>query len=144
MIKGNDLSREEKILINVISGHTPHCTQDIEQCFINFNKSFDDTLRHLEYATMFGLSITEPIPLTEDWLIRFGFDKRPNSEMVQFWFINSFQLYHECYIHTTTTNREYFELSNYYDIVGSSQEIIHVHQLQNLYHALTNEELTIK
>lgn len=86
----------------------------------------------------------EPIPLTEEWLLKFGFEKTPNSSMVQYWKLGTFILYHEYYIHNATTNREYFELSNYYDIRGSSNEIIYIHQLQNLYHALTGEELTTK
>ena len=79
----------------------------------------------------------EPYPLTEEWLVKFGFVKRPNSSMVQFWSIDTFNLYHEFY------NGDYIELSNYYLEKGSCKQLEYVHQLQNLYFALTGEELTI-
>lgn len=67
-----------------------------------------------------------PVPLTEDLLLRMGFEK---------------------------THRGKFERDDLpYDLYGGvglymhgvKPEIEHVHQLQNLYHALTGEELTIK
>ena len=79
-----------------------------------------------------------PIQLNEDWLLKFGFQS----------FIISFG------------NAEKLELDwdgDHYNIFYSQKniygkmdkilmyvEIKHVHQLQNLVHALTNEELTIK
>ena len=80
----------------------------------------------------------KPIPLTEEWLIKFGFEKKINSEFVQYWSIGKFILYNEYY-----RMQQYFELSNYYDIVGSSKQIEYVHQLQDLFYALTGGELTI-
>ncbi len=79
-----------------------------------------------------------PIPLTEEWLVKFGFDKVPNSDMVRFFELGTFHLYSEYY------NGDYFELSNYYFIKGSSKQIKYVHQLQNLYYALTQTELKLK
>ena len=107
------------------------------------NEWSNHSFEHYRYVRI-SLSKLKPILLTEEWLIKFGFENDINSSMVQFWTLGKFILYHENYIHTETTNREYFELSNYYDVVGSSQEIIYVHQLQNLYFALTGEELEIK
>lgn len=68
----------------------------------------------------------EPIPLTEEWLVRFGFRK----------------------INTT-----WFKLGNFAVNISLDVEwggnwmgvrLKYVHQLQNLYFALTGEELTIK
>lgn len=75
----------------------------------------------------------KPIPLTEDWLLKFGFE-----------FINEvcgyadrlhiiYQTKDAFIFHPFCTNDKYCQI-----------EIKHVHQLQNLYFALTSEELTIK
>ncbi len=76
----------------------------------------------------------KPIPLTEEWLVKFGF-----REELLYWVIDMMGtelsiikesgsalvgLEHEC--------------------GGTDLKIQHVHQLQNLYFALTGEELTIK
>jgi hypothetical protein len=57
--------------------------------------------------------VIKPIPLTEEWLLKFGF---------------------EC---VYTLDRSFQHLDCEYDLE-------YVHQLQNLYFALTGEELTIK
>ena len=73
----------------------------------------------------------EPIPLTEEWLIRFGSKKNDeeltipiNRHMYISFFDNSCQL---------ITDDDFLIM-----------DIESVHQLQNLYFALTGEELTIK
>lgn len=71
----------------------------------------------------------EPIPLTEEWLIRFGFEKGSDGN---FYKDSQFTIY---------KRGVHFGL-----IEGSLSwvEFDYVHQLQNLYHALTGKELTIK
>ena len=73
----------------------------------------------------------EPIPLTEEWLSKFGFenafaDKWDGMEWMPCEFING-KLYYTPDMHH-----------------HASKGIENVHQLQNLYFALTGEELTIK
>ena len=78
-----------------------------------------------------GLAITEgtPIPLTEEWLLKMGF------EIVwDIWFFKGFQIWQE-------DNNFFFELR---DRGVMDRHIEYLHQLQNLYFALTNEELIIK
>ena len=77
----------------------------------------------------------EPIPLTQEWLLKFGFEKtKQTKEDNNIWtFIGS-----ECK----------FELEQIitfflYDNKCFGTELKYVHQLQNLYFALTNEELTL-
>jgi hypothetical protein len=68
----------------------------------------------------------EPIPLTEDWLLKFGFEKT---------FITK--------IHCNF-NKGTFSLlkrDNHIEIWYENINVQYVHQLQNLYFALTNEEL---
>ena len=93
---------------------------------------------HSEY----NLNDIKPIRLTEEWLMKFGFKKKkyPNprvwSYMYDFGFLSL--RYH------------YFGLKNNRNYLISATEcrwdndIKYVHQLQNLYFALTGEELTIK
>lgn len=86
---------------------------------------------------------TQPIPLTEEWLLKFGFTR-----------------HHADYYNDVILLKDVFNLDNgeQYDCLkvkiyphelGSAQSvkgdlhIKHVHQLQNLYFALTGEELEI-
>ncbi len=82
-------------------------------------------------------SVICPIPLTEEWLLKFGFEKSDNTPFYDYFVLEfgiglCYDVYSDSYFlayqknHYTKTNIKY------------------VHQLQNLYFALTNEELTIK
>ena len=83
----------------------------------------------------YDINQIKPIPLTEEWLIKFGFDKRTN--------INDCNAY-------TSKIRADIDIIEYSYGFSADLEVEHlsvlkyVHQLQNLIHALTGEELTIK
>jgi hypothetical protein len=71
----------------------------------------------------------QPIPLTEEWLFKFGFDKNqsPNKD-----------------IQVGLVNDDF--ANNVMSVVWRGfilVKIQHVHQLQNLFYSLTNEELTL-
>jgi hypothetical protein len=72
-----------------------------------------------------------PIPLTEEWLERFGFDEIEMSIPVAYKTKSGFRIKED--------QRGYWMQYKYGTVI-----IKHVHQLQNLYFALTGEELTIK
>lgn len=84
-----------------------------------------------------------PVKLTEEWLIKFGFDK--DSQ-------NKYRLYSEncgligiCEHKELYTNKHlsfFFNIGGSYSVSSIDIQIKHVHQLQNLYFALTGEELT--
>lgn len=80
---------------------------------------------------------TEPIPLTEEWLVKIGFEKRYSGygakgyKGYDFIIEDSFDI---CA----------FTDGIYYSDCGYKLKINHIHQLQNLYFALTGEELAIK
>lgn len=74
----------------------------------------------------------KPIPLTEEWLLKFGFDKKPTQKIRSWYKKNNIMV---------SVNVDSLV---YYKDVGIENNIKHVHQLQNLYFALTGEELTIK
>ena len=70
----------------------------------------------------------QPIPLTEEWLEKFGFEYSDLNGDSGLWKIPPFQIYGKC-------NQFIYEYA---------LDVNYVHQLQNLYFALTGEELTIK
>ena len=79
-------------------------------------------------------NIVKPIPLSEEWLLKFGFNKV--SDIWEFWKNSGWDL------------RQH-KLENKWWLFYNGQDldcvrIDYVHQLQNLYFALTGEELTIK
>lgn len=88
------------------------------------------------------------IPLTEEWLIKFGFLKKESRSMYdnrdEYTFKNTIITLHEmspnfylskhCKIETAFQNEK--GVYNYL-------KLEYVHQLQNLYHSLTGQELTI-
>lgn len=75
----------------------------------------------------------KPIPLTEEWLLKLGFQEHPND----YYYFGGYKIR--------------FDLDNdlnpikfcflFFDIGDWEMEIKYVHQLQNLYFALTGEEL---
>ena len=78
----------------------------------------------------------QPIPLTEEWLLKFGFEHAYTSSYPEYtrYCINSFSV-------SSWGKQKLICLGDFeseYDI-----EIQHVHQLQNLYFALTGEELKL-
>ena len=77
----------------------------------------------------------EPIPLTEEWLLKFGFEKSGGGLYLTY---ETFEMY---YINGVLglSARVSDPNEGYIDT-----KIKYVHQLQNLHFALTGEELTIK
>ena len=68
----------------------------------------------------------KPIPLTEEWLLKFGFDSMFSGAG-----------YHKNGVEIGNNHNGFY-------ILATSYQIEFIHQLQNLYFALTGEELTIK
>ena len=74
----------------------------------------------------------KPIPLTEEWLLKFGF-KRTNKydfELIK----NDFHFY---------TSSDFFNGNGFICFNEFDIKIKYIHELQNLYFALTNKELII-
>ena len=95
----------------------------------NYYLAFGVDLKQVETLTKDKILIDfTPIPLTEEWLLKLGFYKYKgnNSDC----FLNGFE--------TACNMTMLFWKGN------QIKNIKYVHQLQNLYFALTGEELTIK
>lgn len=76
------------------------------------------------------LDYINPIPLTEEWLLKFGFHYTNDEWIVLFW-VNGRVIFAIEY-----TGKIFIEAK-------TRVHIKYVHQLQNLYFALTEEELSI-
>ena len=92
----------------------------------------------------------DPIPLTEEWLLKFGFDKGNYKEINEKHFVkksNTIKViisgvgFWDVY---TDYNPYQITFSNGLNVITDNRGVNHVHQLQNLYFALTGEELTLK
>lgn len=75
-----------------------------------------------------------PVPISEDWLIKFGFTKDKTDN----------------YFYGHPTYKTFYPIYKRGESFGfnglglSVKEFKYIHQLQNLYYSLTSEELTIK
>ena len=78
-----------------------------------------------------------PIQLTEEWLLKFGFDKKTNKRK------NNITVYSKSIFKACFDNGCLYVYKSYVSS-GYICKIQSVHQLQNLFWCLCNEELTIK
>ena len=93
--------------------------------FIKVAQEIEISGTQIHPLTWYGGDL-EPIPLTEEWLLKFGFE-RLGSGRFDF-----------------KTFTYYLHDGSFYNKTSRLCTIKYVHQLQNLYFALTGEELTIK
>ena len=98
-------------------------------------------MRNLYQITdeILGCLNLNPIPLTEEWLIKLGFEKKENSL-----FTKKLE-----YIYNSLKYCEDYKIWIYYNddndaACNSIADLNFVHELQNLYFALTKKELTMK
>jgi len=73
----------------------------------------------------------KPIPLNEEWLVKFGFEKDKSAFIYGYYALYNNEIYWSGGVYSACDS-----ISNI--------EIKYVHQLQNLIFALTGEELTLK
>lgn len=85
-----------------------------------------DTRSFVDYCDI------EPIPITEELLLKFGFESNPYQDRYEYnkWF------FVEC-LKTRGKLELWFEFNN------RNVELYYVHDLQNLYYSLTGEELQV-
>jgi hypothetical protein len=94
------------------------------------------TVQNEEETTWIEAYQFEPITLTKKWLLKFGFEiNRQTKENNNIWRCNC-----------TQGNFDIEQIIGFFlwDNNSYSPKIEYIHQLQNLYFALTGEELTIK
>jgi hypothetical protein len=83
----------------------------------------------------------QPILLTKEWMLKLGFEEE-KSDIPTFSKVFG-RFIEDDYEHCLIINLDAYE--NFYTVLNGIKLILkHVHQLQNLYYALNEEELTIK
>jgi len=85
---------------------------------------------HITNEGGFLITDLEPIPLTEEWLVKFGFKITRTQALF---------IYNE-FGDQVSLNK----IDGKFELTYLATPIIYVHHLQNLIHALTGEELTLK
>jgi hypothetical protein len=99
---------------------------------INSISGIEETYVSTRKSGIMPINAFKPIPLTEDWLLKCGFEKDEKNE---YWF------WKKCvsvsvlgYIELLSFNRQSFK---------TNIQLQYIHQLQNFYFALTGEELVV-
>lgn len=136
-----------------------------------FQVNAGNILTHYNQFKLNGKDRFEPIPLTEEWLLNFGFEFKgvnirkgngtdyqpsyPRTHQKDY-VLNNFVFRFEEF-HYKEGKRIYIDKDTYiivtcdgnyypfiYENIVYCEKIKYVHQLQNLYSALTNKELKLK
>ena len=85
------------------------------------------------------ISNIKPIPLTEEWLLKFGFKKQRYLNLLDKSYVLGILEFE-----FLKDNKIEVSITNGFDNTFIDVDCSNVHQLQNLYHALTGNELTTK
>ena len=105
--------------------------------FVEYGNDIEQITIHHLFGVLNGDDV-QPIPLTEKWLLNLGFEFNE--------FHKNYKVKVDYYHHSIKFYQNEWVYSN--DISDASCHTItsiqYVHQLQNIYFALTGEELTIK
>ena len=141
MIKANELRKGNLVIERPSVFDTNQSDREIE-IYNSWDEGvnldlYEDERSYIEFGRL------KPIPLSEEWLIRFGFEDNI------FWRKNTPESYtKKPYIGGRFITKENFLseklLEHPFIRFDSIADCYYVHQLQNLYFALTGEELTLK
>ena len=111
-----------------------------------FGKNNDIQINEKEFADLIIFKTfhrIEPIPLTEDWLFRFGFELINDLGDQKYYKHKKYRSFIVGFDHQDITFEFGYGL-NIYTLIYDEKHFRSVHQLQNLYYALTGEELCTK
>ena len=126
---------EELRIGNWIQSYDNHFEQVIDVLCDSVNLESNEGLPY---------DLIEPIPLTEEWLKKFGFSDGEYRKGYKYYYPNEYSLWS---IRLSNKNLGYYQFCIWIrndELMKFDGPIQYVHQLQNLYFALTKEELTIK
>ena len=94
------------------------------------------------YSTI-SIDELKPIPLTEEWLLKFGFEKQDyNMSGCDIYKLKNIIIM-KSFVNPERKNMG-ITVEGISPPTWSLKDLIHVHELQNLYFALTGEELVVK
>lgn len=111
--------------------HFPFTNENIEVLGINAHEENFKIINSISFKKESNLycekiSVLKAIPLTEEWLLKFGYWKLDNKD-----------------IHFVTKGHTIWKCDNLFMCDKNGLIIKSVHQLQNLYFALNKEELIL-
>lgn len=116
----------------------------------NFGVKFTSPTTFISTYT-WDTEIVSPIPLTQEWLERLVFEK---YQWTDAWFIRTrlgdlmihfaHNSIHTYFTRVTNDSKGQKMNGRSWGLIDTTQNVRYIHQLQNLYFALTGEELTIK
>lgn len=135
MIKAQELRignlvETDAIGIARVTGYSKDLIDPTEVIEIGYSYRNKEEFLGYKAKSYFNVGHVNPIPITEEWLLKFGFEKIENLDCLEFY----------------KDDVSFFINLNgiYLKYVTARIHIKHIHQLQNLYFDLTGEELTIK
>jgi hypothetical protein len=134
MIKANELRIGNLVLGRFGGDVFPREVIGIDNSTVYFTEGFENRFRDKQ-----DLEDVKPIPLTEEWLVRFGFEKEEaDAKGIAVW--------DEFYHGTFLISNHGTGIEDYHFIAyeGEVVDVRFVHELQNLFFAIKREELTIK
>ena len=128
------------------------CTEDSIEEIMYYEKVTSVEQRFIGSQSSTGnlAEFINPIPLTEEWLLKFGFNKIHESETydkIKVSYIDDEYAYWKPGLYLLSKNGDWWCFYRYTDEDTGFEihsNVEYVHQLQNLYFALTGEELEIK
>ena len=121
---GNFVFDDENKPMKVARVETQECTD------FNGNDEFNVIIEHIDKNIGYYESKINPIPLTEEWLKKFGFTREEFRGN-----IGKYRVFKKG-LFVYNSNSKWW-----YNDRQLPNHIKYIHQLQNLYFALTNEEL---
>lgn len=98
---------------------------------------------HLKNNHLIPLCWIVPIPLTEEWLMKLGFESYFGSDPQERPAVKEFSIFVNGFNFKIVMLSEDVQKFTYFFTNGDI-DVEHVHQLQNLYFAITGQELTLK
>lgn len=90
--------------------------------------------------------IAKPIPLTDEWLLKFGFEINDDlGDEIYYQIPEEKNGYGICFDHNDITFYKYYGngAENVHTLIYDEKHLQSVHQLQNIYFSLTNTELKL-
>lgn len=133
-MKTKDFARQLRIgNLMLDDGGLPVELDSIEKSWDEHNNTY-----YMFYDSRMSENLSpEPIPITSDWLLKFGFERIDHIGGYSFWSTKR----------KKNSRHSGITIYSSYTTVGNNSMVKHceyVHQLQNLYFALTGEELELK
>jgi hypothetical protein len=109
---------------------------------VSLNKDYCSSIwlrdkNKIKLLTNHSYKSIKPIPLTEQWLIDFGYEYSEGREIES----SGFEEWYKDGVFLGNYNNEHY-IIEMFDQYGINTPIKHVHQLQNIHYFSTNKELT--